>query len=90
MTDPFLYFEGKKIPFTQGMSVAAVLLRAGEVVFRETQVGKKPRGPFCMMGACFDCLLVIDGRPNRQGCMTPAQEGMKVSRQSSETLLGDG
>jgi hypothetical protein len=33
---------------------------------------------------------VIDGRPNRQGCMTPAQKGMKVSRQSSETLLGDG
>jgi len=90
MADPFLYFEGEKIPFTDGMSVAAALLKAGVKVFRQTQVGHKPRGPFCMMGACYDCLLVIDGRPNRQGCMTVAQKGMKVSRQSSETVLGDG
>ena len=90
MADPFLCFEGEKIPFTDGMSVAAALLKAGVVVFRQTQVGQKPRGPFCMMGACYDCLLVIDGRPNRQGCMTVAQKGMKVSRQSSETVLGDG
>jgi len=89
MADPFIYFEGEKIPFTKGMSVAAALIRAGIVDFRQTQVGNLPRGPFCMMGACFDCLLVIDGHPNRQGCMTAAQKGMKISRQSSQTVLED-
>ena len=90
MADPFFYFDNKKIPFTHGMSVAAALLRAGITDFRQTQVGNLPRGPFCMMGACFDCLLVIDGMPNRQGCMTPAKQGIRISRQSAQTMLEDG
>jgi len=87
MPDMFFHFEGREIPFGSGMTVAAALLRAGEAHFRQTQAGDQPRGPFCMMGACFDCLLVIDGRPNRQGCMTPAVQGMKVARQMAHTVL---
>ena len=90
MPDAFFHFEGRKIPFGTGMTVAAALIRAGEVHFRQTQVHDQPRGPFCMMGACFDCLLVIDGRPNRQGCMTLAAQGMKVARQQAHTALEDG
>jgi len=90
MPDPFFVFEGERIAFTPGMSVAAALLRAGVAHFRQTQVSDQPRGPFCMMGACFDCLLVIDGRPNRQGCMTLAEQGMNVGRQPAKTVLEDG
>jgi len=32
------------------------------------------------MGVCFDCLVEIDGVPNRQGCMTTVQDGMRVRR----------
>ena len=40
-----------------------------------------PRGPFCMMGVCFECLVVIDGTGNRQACMVPLQAGMAVALQ---------
>jgi NADH dehydrogenase/NADH:ubiquinone oxidoreductase subunit G len=33
-----------------------------------------------MMGACYDCLVEIDGEPNRQACMTEVAEGMQVRR----------
>jgi hypothetical protein len=39
-----------------------------------------------MMGACFDCLLVIDGMVNQQGCMWLAKQGIKVKRQTSDVL----
>ena len=86
MPKSFFYFDEKKIYFEQGMSVAAALLCAGVTDFRQTQVLHKPRGAFCMMGACFDCLLVIDGMVNQQGCMRLAKQGIKVKRQTSDVL----
>jgi predicted molibdopterin-dependent oxidoreductase YjgC len=70
-------------PFTarMGDTVAATLLAAGCDAFRTTPVTGAARGPFCMMGACFDCLAVIDGRPNQQSCMIPVAEGMRIERQ---------
>ena len=35
--------------------------------------------PFCMMGACYDCLVEIDGRIV-QACMRPATDGLIVKR----------
>ena len=40
-----------------------------------------PRGPYCLMGVCFDCLAEIDGVPNRQSCMIAALPGMRIRRQ---------
>jgi D-hydroxyproline dehydrogenase subunit gamma len=34
-----------------------------------------------MMGICFECLMEIDGVGNRQACLTPITEGMRVRRQ---------
>jgi predicted molibdopterin-dependent oxidoreductase YjgC len=34
-----------------------------------------------MMGVCFDCLMEIDGVPNRQACQVLVREGMQVRRQ---------
>lgn len=59
-------------------SVAAALLAAGTLACRASAVSGAPRGPFCMMGVCFDCLVEIDGVPNVQGCMTPVRDGMQV------------
>jgi predicted molibdopterin-dependent oxidoreductase YjgC len=64
-----------------GDSVAAALIAAGRVDCRTTPVSGKPRGPYCMMGVCFDCLVEIDGRPNQQACMVEVQPGMQVARQ---------
>ena len=60
-------------------AAAAVLLLGG--VSRTTPVSGSPRAPYCMMGVCFDCLMEIDGVPNRQACLVPVAEGMRVNRQ---------
>ena len=76
-----LDFEGSSIVAEAGDTVAAALLAAGVGAFRETPVGHRPRAPYCMMGICFDCLVEIDGVPNRQACMVTVADGMRVRRQ---------
>ena len=67
----------------RGDTVIAALLTSGEPVCRQTVVNEVPRGPYCMMGICYDCLVTIDGQSNQQGCMTLVREGMKIERQQS-------
>ena len=84
-------FEGEAIEAVPGDSVAAALVAAGRIATRTTPVTGSPRGPFCMMGVCFECLLEIDGEPNRQGCMVRAREGMEVRRmRGARRLEEDG
>lgn len=73
-----LRVDGEALAARAGDTVAAALLAAGRFTFRQTAVSGSDRGPFCMMGACFDCLVEIDGEPNRQACMTLAEDGMNV------------
>ncbi len=68
-----------------GDSVAAALLASGERVFRITPVGGAVRGPYCLMGACFECLVTVDGRSNQQSCRTLVAEGMRIEIQRMET-----
>ena len=75
-----LTFEGEPVTARAGETVAAALLAAGHISGRQTPVSGSPRGPYCMMGACFDCLVEIDGEANRQGCMTQVRDGMVVKR----------
>jgi predicted molibdopterin-dependent oxidoreductase YjgC len=63
-----------------GETVAAVLFAEGSVETRTTVSGS-PRGVFCGMGVCFDCLVVVDGVPNTRACMTWVRDGMQVARQ---------
>jgi predicted molibdopterin-dependent oxidoreductase YjgC len=72
-------FEGRTVEAPAGDSIAAALLAAGHLVLRQTPVSQAPRGPYCMMGACFECLVEVDDRPNVQACMTPVRAGMTVS-----------
>ncbi len=73
--------NGTSVQCREGDSVAAALLAAGFSDCRDTAVKEVPRGPFCMMGVCYDCLVMIDGQPNQQGCMTTVRAGMKIERQ---------
>lgn len=74
-----LQFDGQTISANEGEMLAAALLRAGVGVFRQTPEKGSLRGPFCMMGACYDCLVVIDG-VTRQACMTPVRDGMTIAK----------
>lgn len=60
-----------------GETVATVLLALGLQTFRHTAHGA-PRGLFCGMGICFDCLVTVDGQPDVRACMTPVRAGMVV------------
>jgi hypothetical protein len=56
--------------------VAAALTAAGVRSWRSTRRGQRPRGLFCGIGACYDCLLTIDGRPAQRACLVPVRDGM--------------
>ena len=79
-TSVTLTFEGEPLTARDGDTVAAALLAAGHTAIRTTAVSGLPRGAFCMMGVCFDCLIEIDGEPNRQGCQVLVRDGMTVRR----------
>ena len=72
-------FDGQALDLPDGANLAAALLGAGVTVFRTTRVSGAPRGPFCMMGACFDCLIDVGG-VTRQACMMQVSEGLVLTR----------
>ena len=74
-------FEGESFEARGGDSVAAALLANRAIVFRYTPVSGAARGPWCLIGNCHECLVEIDGEPNRQACMIEVRAGMRVRRQ---------
>ncbi len=80
-------FDDRALGAQQGDTVAAALLAGGVASFRDTPVTGTPRAAYCMMGVCFDCLVEIDGVPNRQACLVPVADGMRVRRQSGARSL---
>ena len=71
-------FDSQTVEAREGDSVAAALVAAGKTQTRTTAVSGAARGPYCMMGVCFECLVEIDGVQNLQGCMVEVTEGMNV------------
>lgn len=69
-------FEGRTIECVDGDTVAAALVDAGELVCRTDRSGG-PRGVFCGMGVCQECVLLVDGAPAR-ACMTPVRAGSTI------------
>jgi len=80
--------DGVAAQAREGDSVAAAMLAAGRLTARTTPTSGAPRAPYCLMGVCFECLVTIDGIGNRQGCMTPVREGMRVETQRGKRGLG--
>lgn len=74
-------FEGTAFEARAGDSVAAALLANGVLAFRTTPVSGTPRGPWCLVGECHECLVEIDGEPNRQACMVEVRTDMRICRQ---------
>jgi D-hydroxyproline dehydrogenase subunit alpha len=71
-------FDGNAIPALEGETIAAALSAADILAFRRTPSGA-PRGLHCGMGACFDCVVTVDGRIGQRACMTRVADGMVVS-----------
>lgn len=76
-------FEGRRIPFRPGDTLASALLRAGVTIFSRGPKYHRPRGPFCLAGHCGQCGMRVDGEPNVTTCTTPCREGGTVQRQNA-------
>lgn len=76
-----IYYNGQPIEAIDGEPIAAALTSAGVRVFRKTPKQNKPRGLFCAIGRCTDCVMVVDGKANTRTCVTPAHDGMHVETQ---------
>ncbi|NUV60409.1 (2Fe-2S)-binding protein [Streptomyces sp. CAI-85] len=74
-------FDGREIEALPGRTIAAVLWSAGITAWRGTRGGGRPRGVFCGIGVCFDCLVTVDGRPNQRACLAPATPGADIRTQ---------
>ena len=73
--------DGEKILAYEGETIATALLAAGKRICRKTTKNGEARGIYCGMGICFECRMVVDGRPNTRVCQTPATPGCKVQTQ---------
>jgi predicted molibdopterin-dependent oxidoreductase YjgC len=71
--------DGEPLPFTEGQTIAAALVAAGRVAWRTTRINQRPRGVFCGIGVCFDCLVTIDGIGGQRACLVPARPDMTVT-----------
>ena len=78
-------FDGRPLTAMAGETVAATLLAYGEAAQCTGRDGA-PRGVFCGMGVCHDCLVTVDGRLSQRACMTKVREGMRIERQPAGKL----
>jgi sarcosine oxidase subunit alpha len=62
-------------------------MAAGIRGLRSTARRHEPRGVFCAIGRCTDCLMIVDGLPNTRTCVTPVHDGMRVERQEGLASL---
>ena len=74
-------FDGKDLTGFEGESIAAALKANGVMIHRYTAKNHKPRGIFCAIGRCTDCVMIVNGEPNVRTCITPLSEGMTVQTQ---------
>ncbi|HBG65288.1 MAG TPA: dehydrogenase [Treponema sp.] len=74
-------FDGKDFTGFEGESIAAALKANGIMIHRYTSRKHKPRGIFCAIGRCTDCVMIVNGQPNVRTCITELSEGMTIQTQ---------
>lgn len=73
--------DGKSYKAKPGEVIAAVLLANNLRVHRHTAKHGEPRGIYCGIGQCTDCVMVVNGVANIRTCVTPVEEGMVIESQ---------
>lgn len=90
--------KGKDVEFTYngcpmrgfaGEPIAAALRAAGVIQHRYTSRENKPRGIFCAIGRCTDCVMVVNGKANIRTCTTPLEAGMVVETQIGTRAISE-
>ena len=71
------WYDGRPLDGLEGETIAAALAASDIRQLRHTRGGER-RGLYCGMGACFDCLVTIDGRASQRACLTKVADGQQV------------
>lgn len=83
-----IYCDGIEIFAQKGEPIAAALLSAGVRTFRKTVRTGEPRGVYCGIGQCNDCIMEVNGIPNIRTCVTLVEEGMIIKMQEGLGKIG--
>ncbi|MEH6725479.1 MAG: (2Fe-2S)-binding protein [Hyphomicrobiales bacterium] len=70
-------FNGRAISGHRGEAVFTALTRAGVLHLRDAPEDGAPRGAFCCMGLCQECVVEIAGN-SVESCRQPLSEGLAV------------
>ncbi|WP_432942880.1 2Fe-2S iron-sulfur cluster-binding protein [Kribbella sp. CA-253562] len=81
--------DGTPVEALPGQTVAAALMATGRESWRTTRGASDPRGVFCGIGACFDCLVVVNGTPDVRACQRTVSAGDRISTQAGAMLPSD-
>lgn len=76
-----IHVDGKPVKAQKGEMILASLLSEGIIVNRYTHKKNEPRGLFCGIGQCTDCMMIVNGKPNVRTCITPVEDGMVIETQ---------
>ncbi|WP_432974587.1 (2Fe-2S)-binding protein [Dactylosporangium sp. CA-233914] len=74
-------FDGREVSCQEGWTIGAALTAADVRAWRATRRDGRPRGLFCGIGICFDCLVTVNGRPSVRACLAVARPGDVVHTQ---------
>jgi D-hydroxyproline dehydrogenase subunit gamma len=79
-----LEVDGVPMKAVAGQSLAAALVDHGLWAVHRNPVTGEARGPYCGMGVCFECEVVVDGNTQR-ACLIGVADGMVVGTASAPT-----
>ncbi|GAA1517955.1 putative molibdopterin-dependent oxidoreductase YjgC [Agromyces terreus] len=76
--------DGDPVSGVEGQTIAGVVLATGRLAWRRTSVDGRPRGLFCGIGVCFDCIVTVNGERDVRACQRRAGDGDVVESQHDE------
>jgi len=86
LTDPrdpvSVSHDGVSIVAQRGEPLVLPLLIAGGYALSRSPKLHRPRGPYCLRGACEGCLVRVDGVPNVMACRHTVRGGERVETQN--------
>lgn len=84
MSDFQIAVDGRQITVRSGQTIGAALLQNGTRTLRRTRSGGEPRGMFCGIGMCFDCIVSVNDEPLQRACLRVAAPGDVVRTGTEE------
>lgn len=74
--------DGEPVRAYEGETIGGALTASGLRAIRRSPHRRDPRGLYCGMGLCHECLVTVDGQANERACMTPVRAGQVVELQN--------